>query len=160
MRNEHERNLTFFTPTTKARGKPTIRKSSADLLFSDDQIRAQLKSPDPERRRCAVAALDAVAKLATLRAKRLGTSFSFERELVFDIGLLDADIESDDLELSAVALDAWDEVSHLTALVDVDTYLPSDEDREWADQVRARIKVKLDELRKRVAEERDTGGAP
>jgi hypothetical protein len=112
------RRATFFTPTTKPRGKPK-RKTSGELL-SDAQIWAQLESPDPERRRCAVAALDAVAKLAALRAKRLRTSFIFERELVFDIGLLDADIESDDQELSTVARDAWDEISHLSALVDAE----------------------------------------
>jgi hypothetical protein len=108
----------WLRATTKP-GKPKVRKTCCELL-SDAQIWAQLESADPERRRCAVATLDAVAKLATLRAKRLGTSFIFERELVFDIGLLDADIESDDLELSTVALDAWDKISHLTALVDAE----------------------------------------
>jgi hypothetical protein len=120
MRNKHEGQLKlalFELPaervTDEPRRKPQVREAK---LLRDDQIWAQLESPDPERRRCAVATLDAVAKLAALRAKRLGTSFIFERELVLDVGLLDADIESDDRELSTAALGVWDEVSHLTSI--------------------------------------------
>lgn len=151
---------TFFSaPKPPTREKPKIRTPKGEQLFSDELLWAQLEGTDPERRTCAVAAIDALAKLASVRAKKRGTSFLVERSSIFDVALLLADLRCTDRELHDAAFRVWDEVSFLAALLDAETIELTDEDREQARKLREWALAKLEELR-RAAEERDEGGAP
>src|SRR5262245_43254999 len=60
----------FFTPNAQPRSKPKIRKRGGEQLFSDEQLWEQLESGDPEKRRCSIEAIDALANLAAVRASK------------------------------------------------------------------------------------------
>lgn len=150
---------TFFAPPVPtSRGKPSLRRLRSETLCTDDEIWAELESTDPLRRESAVAAIDALANLASLRARLRGTSFLVERHAVYDYDLLRADMRSNNDELRDAAVNVWDDVTHVMALAGADEVELTEAEREWARDLCARVHAQLDEMRR--AAEREEEAAP
>lgn len=85
----------------------TLRPQHGERLLDDDSLFAALDSDDPNCRRDAVNALDALAALAAVRAKIRQSSFLVERQAVFDSDLMQRDLASLDRELADTAMRAF-----------------------------------------------------
>ncbi|MGE0402460.1 MAG: hypothetical protein AB7T06_37505 [Kofleriaceae bacterium] len=144
---------TFFAPNAAHRPRPKLRRIG-DQLFTDDQLWQQFENSDPERRALAIEVIDALANLAEVRARKRRSHFLIERHAVYDIGLLNADLDGNDRELYDAAVQAWDEVTHLAALIECETNEPSEEDRRWARAVGAGMQEKIAEARSSAKAER------
>ena len=147
---------TFFPPP-KPRKKSRLRRAKGEQLFTDERLWAELEIADSERREAAVAAIDALAQLASLRAKQRGTSFIEERQWIYDIERLHDDVKRGDVALHAPALRVGDDVGHLQGLIAIAEEPITDEDRAWATKVRESLLAKIAEM-ERAAEKREQVG--
>jgi hypothetical protein len=148
---------TFFaSPNVRPRIKPKIRRRFGDQFFSDEQLWEQLECGDAEKRRCAIAAIDALANLAAVRARKRRTHFLVERHAVFDVALLDADLKGTDRELYDAAFRAFDEVTYIAALVDAETMELTEQQKRECEELHERTLAKVAELKR--AEARRNGG--
>ncbi len=149
---------TFFaSPLASGRYKPKLRRRVGEQFFSDEKLWVEFESTDLYRRRCAIESIDALASLAEVRARKRCTNFLVERHAVYDVALLNADIEGNDRELYDAAFRVWDEVTHLAALVDADTIELTEEQKEWFRRLHESTLTKLAEMerpRKAVKEGR------
>lgn len=136
--------------------KPKIRRRVGERFFSDEQLWEQLESGDAEKRRCAIAAIDALANLAAVRARKRRTHFLVERHAVFDVALLDADLKGNDRELYAAAFRAFEEVTFIAALVDAETMELTEQQKRECEELYERTLAKVAELKR--AEARRNGG--
>lgn len=148
---------TFFTPSPSPPSKPKIRKRVGEQLFTDEQLWEQVESGDPYKRDSAIEAIDALANLAAVRARKRRTHFLVERHAVFDVALLNADLTSNDRELYDAAERAWDSVTHIAALVESETIDLTDEQKQRCKELHEWTLAQLEELR-RAAEARGNGG--
>lgn len=149
---------TFFTTRPRSKARNKLRTLIGEQLFSDEQLWEQLDSGDEYRRECAIEAIDALATLAAIRARDRGTSFLVERHSVFDARLLATDMRASNSELRDAALNAWDHVSHIAALVEADRTELTDAERHESHELREWALARLAEL-KQAAEERREDGA-
>lgn len=143
----------FTQPTTKP------SRATGEQVFTDDQLWSELEDDDAERRDAAREAIDALAVLAALRAERRRTNFIYERHHIFDVGLLEADVLTNDEELREAALDALDAVFHVRGLVEVAEHVPTPEETAWAKALHAKISAKLDVMQKALKERENGGGS-
>lgn len=148
---------TFFSATSTPRSKPTIRKRVGEQLFNDEQLWEQLESGDANVRGLAIEAIDALANLAAVRARKRRTHFLVERHAVFDVVLLNADLDGDDRELYDAAFRVWDEVSRLAALVECESVELTEQQKQECRALREWTLAKLAEL-ERTAEAPTNGG--
>lgn len=148
---------TFFSATATPRGKPKIRQRLGEQLFNDEQLWEQLESGDEEMRRLTIEAIDALANLAAVRARKRRTHFLVERHAVFDVALLKADLDGNDRELYDAAFRVWDEVSHLAALIESENVELTEQERQECRELHEWTMAKLAEL-ERAAETRKNGG--
>jgi hypothetical protein len=149
---------TFLTPAhPNPRGKPKVRKRLGDQLFTDEQLWEQLESSDPDMKRCAIEAIDALANLAAVRARKRRTHFLVERHAVFDVALMKSDLDGSDRELHDAALRAFSEVSHIAALVEAETIELTEQEKKECDELYEWTLAKVAEM-KRAAEARENGG--
>jgi hypothetical protein len=148
---------TFVAPlNAQQRTKPKVRRRVGEQFFSDEQLWEQLESGDAEKRRCAIAAIDALANLAAVRARKRRTHFLVERHAVFDVVLLDADMKGNDRELYDAALRAFDEVTYIAALVDAETMELTEQQKRECEELHERTLARVAELKR--AEARRNGG--
>ena len=103
-----------------------------------------------------MSAIEALADLAALRAKKNGTSFLAERRTVFDVSRLLTDIRSKDRALHDAAFRAWDDVLEVIAVSEAERMPMTDELRERARQILVRTHERLAEM-DRAAAAREAG---
>jgi hypothetical protein len=150
------RNTLLAPLNAQPRTKPKIRRPIGDQFFSDEQLWGQLESGDAEKRRCAISAIDALANLAAVRARKRRTHFLVERHAVFDVALLDADMKGNDRELYDAASRAFDEVTFIAALIDAETMELTEQQKRECEELHEWTLAKLAELKR--AEARRNGG--
>jgi hypothetical protein len=149
---------TFLMPqSAEPRSKPKIRRCVGEQLWSDDQLWQQLESDDPYKRDCAMQAIDALANLAAVRARKRRTHFLIERHAVFDVLLMRADLDGNDRELHEAAVRAFSDVSHIAAIVEADTIELTEQEKQECRELHEWTLAKLAEL-ERAAEARRNGG--
>jgi hypothetical protein len=150
---------TWFREQVLPAPKTRPPRATGEQVFTDERLWIELENDDEERQDAASDAIDSLAKLAALRAQRRGTSFIYERHHIYDAGLFEADVLTNDEELREAALDAIDDVFHVRGLIDVAEHVPTPEDMARAKAIRARLDAKLEAMQKALSD-REKGGAP
>src|SRR5262245_18267809 len=107
----------------------------------------ELESPDNDRREAAETAHHWLSRLVAMRSHARGTIRIAGWLAAFDPGALVRDFPGQDELRARVAFEALDAISLLEGLRAVANYQPTPDDRIWADKLRARVQLQLDELR-------------
>ena len=119
-------------------------------LFTIELLVEELQHPDTDRRDAAVDALLPLKRLVDLRAALNCTTADQVWEHIFDRDRLQAEIDGSNPVLRDAAVDVLDAVTHCAALryAEDSTLPPSLEDQLWSMEVGAKIRHRLDEMRR------------
>ncbi|MEO8549390.1 MAG: hypothetical protein ABI678_05440 [Kofleriaceae bacterium] len=132
MRSEHEPNPNAF--------------QARDYIFHDERLWAELESPNDTRRQSALALMDALADLSSLRAQRWGTNFLIERHNIFKMIPIEVDMEFGEPELRRAACRVFEQALILAALIEVERIPTSDAIRESAHALGTMARKRLAEM--------------